>query len=199
MVTLPAKGCQQSAATVERRVLGARVALSHMCDAFKCPITHALMLDPVINAVGLTYERWAIEEWFKTNNVDPISRAPLPHKSLIPNVVLRCQIDDHVQANGVPDDWVCYAETLQDTESLLKLARLGIVTAGSLAAVRGVATSKKWLYTQTVQSLRRAERRVRTLQLKAQEDMASLQAATASVREMNEQAGRAGVRPACVQ
>ncbi len=33
---------------------------------FLCPITHLIMVDPVSAEDGQTYEREAIEKWFKT-------------------------------------------------------------------------------------------------------------------------------------
>ena len=38
-----------------------------------CPITLALYIDPVQTIKGQTYERAAIEDWFKTHNTDPMT------------------------------------------------------------------------------------------------------------------------------
>ena len=37
-------------------------------DAFTCSITYCRMVDPVITADGHSYERLAIEEWFKNKS-----------------------------------------------------------------------------------------------------------------------------------
>ena len=41
-----------------------------------CPITHDRMEDPVICVDGNTYERSAIEKWFKNHNIEFISSIP---------------------------------------------------------------------------------------------------------------------------
>ena len=47
-------------------------------DAFMCPITFALMDDPVLIADGMTYERRAIEQWLqKGNATSPLTGAPV--------------------------------------------------------------------------------------------------------------------------
>lgn len=54
-----------------------------------CPITHGLLLDPVIAADGRTYERVAIERLIAENPRGPVflpgSNIPLRHSYLIPN------------------------------------------------------------------------------------------------------------------
>jgi len=54
-----------------------------------CPITHEIMRDPVIDALGHSYERKAIETWLSKNNTSPITNAALPHRSLVTNHALR--------------------------------------------------------------------------------------------------------------
>jgi hypothetical protein len=51
-----------------------------------------LMTDPVVASDGFTYEREAIEKWFKTSSNSPRSGALLQHKILIPNIDKRQQI-----------------------------------------------------------------------------------------------------------
>ena len=58
-------------------------------ENFICPITMAVMTDPVICLDGHTYERSAIEQWLSTKNHSPITRQIIPNNSLIPNIVLR--------------------------------------------------------------------------------------------------------------
>lgn len=51
-----------------------------------CPITKTLMLDPVVIITGNTFDRPAIETWFRTNNTDPLEgSSPLASKIMIPN------------------------------------------------------------------------------------------------------------------
>jgi Mg-chelatase subunit ChlD len=55
---------------------------------FRCPITHEVMVDPVIDGDGNSYERQAITEWLRKNNVSPITRLPLNINQLITNRAL---------------------------------------------------------------------------------------------------------------
>ena len=56
-----------------------------------CPITHEPMIDPVSAADGQTYERRAIEEWFKKDVVpiSPLTGEPLKDTTLRPNFLAR--------------------------------------------------------------------------------------------------------------
>jgi len=58
-------------------------------ENFICPITMAVMTDPVICDDAHTYERSAIEQWLSTNNHSPITRQIINNNNLIPNIVLR--------------------------------------------------------------------------------------------------------------
>lgn len=61
---------------------------------FVCPITAEIMVDPVIDRDGNTYERTAIEEWLKRHGTSPITRRPLNFSDLTPNRVLKNAIDE---------------------------------------------------------------------------------------------------------
>ena len=65
-----------------------------------CPITHAPMADPVIASDGHSYERAAIERWFRTNRTSPMTGEVLASLTLIPNHALRCIIAErgHLQS-----------------------------------------------------------------------------------------------------
>ena len=58
-------------------------------DALTCPILGTLMSDPVIAADGHSYERRAIEEWFRAQPtmasavVSPMTGQPLASRTLI--------------------------------------------------------------------------------------------------------------------
>jgi hypothetical protein len=68
-----------------------------------CPITQEVMKDPVIAADGHSYERAAIEKWFKTKRAPPTSPSTnlaLPHTLLVPNHALKAAIEDHLQKHG---------------------------------------------------------------------------------------------------
>lgn len=63
-----------------------------------CPITQSIMIDPVITCNGETYERYAIQKWFRTNlcKKDPLTNKRLKNKKLTPNFVLSRLIRDYV-------------------------------------------------------------------------------------------------------
>ena len=56
-----------------------------------------LMEEPVIAADGHTYEMSAMKLWLQQNDTSPVTHLPLPHKRLVPNVVIRSAILNHPQ------------------------------------------------------------------------------------------------------
>jgi len=69
----------------------ARFQSKDVPDEFLCPITLCVMTSPVFAMDGNTYERAAIESWFKRNSTSPLSGTEI-EKSLVPNLNLRRQI-----------------------------------------------------------------------------------------------------------
>ena len=69
-------------------------------NEYKCPITAALMVDPVLAVDGMTYERSAIEQWFAVNRggsvKSPVTNQRLKNRNLVPNISLRKLIQDYV-------------------------------------------------------------------------------------------------------
>lgn len=63
-------------------------------DGFVCPLTLEVMVDPVLDGAGNTFERNALLEWLKNCHQSPISRQPLNQKFLVPNIALRDAIND---------------------------------------------------------------------------------------------------------
>lgn len=63
---------------------------------WQCPITSELFTDPVICDDGHTYERTAIEMWLQTHNTSPLTNSVLQSKRLIPNIVMRLTIMEHL-------------------------------------------------------------------------------------------------------
>lgn len=60
-------------------------------EIFKCPITMAVMEDPVVAMDGYTYDRLQIEKWLQLRNTSPITNLPM-RSSLVPNRQLRSQM-----------------------------------------------------------------------------------------------------------
>lgn len=83
--------------------------------AYLCPVSQQLMCDPVVAADGHTYERSAIESWFRVRAADdepptsPATGAVLPSAALLPNYALRIAIEASAllharkHAHGPPD------------------------------------------------------------------------------------------------
>lgn len=66
-----------------------------MNQNFICPITQAVMTDPVIGSDGITYERTAIQQWFAIGHTtSPVTRAPMSSQSLVPNYALKAMIEE---------------------------------------------------------------------------------------------------------
>ena len=63
---------------------------------FFCSITGELMIYPVIDNDGNTYERSAIEEWIKKDGTSPTTRNPLNKNDLIPNIALSNTIKERI-------------------------------------------------------------------------------------------------------
>jgi len=74
-------------------------------EAFLCPITHKVMIDPVFTCDGLSYERKAIEKWFKDGNTtSPTTHDELDTTQVVPNVALRKAIDKFLAKERLDDD-----------------------------------------------------------------------------------------------
>ena len=64
---------------------------------FLCPITLAVMNDPVIDNDGVSYERQAIAEWLNArNSTSPTTGKVLTVNDLRPNRALRDAIEKHL-------------------------------------------------------------------------------------------------------
>ena len=62
-------------------------------DGLKCLISGKLMVDPVIDPEGNTYERSSIEAWLAWNPISPITRTPLTKERLKPAINLKEDFD----------------------------------------------------------------------------------------------------------
>ncbi|KAJ8607074.1 hypothetical protein CTAYLR_009901 [Chrysophaeum taylorii] len=60
-----------------------------------CPITLALMSDPVVCADGHTYERSAILRWLETQGRSPQTNVRLASRAVVPNRALKALIDKY--------------------------------------------------------------------------------------------------------
>jgi hypothetical protein len=76
---------------------------------FLCPITQAIMKDPVIGLLlvqvivynivaedGNVYERSALISWLMQNSISPLTKQPLKHSSLEPVIELKLRIEEYL-------------------------------------------------------------------------------------------------------
>lgn len=63
-------------------------------QSFFCPLTMNVMVEPVIDYEGNTYEREAITTWLEDHDTSPVTRNPLGINHLIPNRAIRDAICD---------------------------------------------------------------------------------------------------------
>lgn len=71
-----------------------------MNEIMICPITHNIMVNPVIASDGHTYERAAILEWIRINNTSPLTREILKDE-LVPNTNLQKIINEYCVKNNI--------------------------------------------------------------------------------------------------
>lgn len=72
-------------------------------DLLCCPITKVVMQDAVVAADGHTYEREAITAWLRAKGKSPVTQQPMSVAGLVPNLVLKHQIEVHLRGQ-TPDD-----------------------------------------------------------------------------------------------
>ncbi|CAF3493288.1 unnamed protein product [Rotaria sp. Silwood2] len=76
---------------------------------FMCPITHDMMVHPVINNCGRIYEREALESWLTQNNRDPETNQEVAIDSLRPVPELERYICEYARKN----EFVLHKETTE--------------------------------------------------------------------------------------
>ena len=60
---------------------------------FYCPITGELLVEPVTDQAGHTYEKTSILKWLGVKNVSPLTQAPLYPDDLTDNIAMKRSID----------------------------------------------------------------------------------------------------------
>ena len=93
-----------------------------------CPITLEVFIDPVVAADGHTYERGAIQEWFKTSNMSPVTGLRLPSGRLMPNHVVRMLLAE--QAATAHGAQTCASAALRD--AIRFVSKAGVSTRAVL-------------------------------------------------------------------
>lgn len=82
-----------------------------MLDGFICPITKAIMREPMMSLDGHSYEKEAIEEWFHNGKkLSPATGKKLPSLKLIPNYNLKKAIQDYLKKRN---EMIAYQKQLK--------------------------------------------------------------------------------------
>eukprot|EP00026_Physarum_polycephalum_P006892 Phypoly_transcript_06945.p1 GENE.Phypoly_transcript_06945~~Phypoly_transcript_06945.p1 ORF type:complete len:538 (+),score=102.51 Phypoly_transcript_06945:89-1615(+) len=71
-------------------------------EDFLCPITHVIMLDPVVTNDGNAFEKIAIDYWFaRGNDTSPATHEKLTSTNTFPNLSLRKMVQTFLASHGV--------------------------------------------------------------------------------------------------
>ncbi|MCP5508797.1 MAG: ankyrin repeat domain-containing protein [Chlamydiales bacterium] len=93
-----------------------------------CPITHLLMLHPVIAADGETYEEEAIAKYLVSNNLSPVHRTQLSTKNLIPNLAIKRRINAFLETNpSAKKELYLPAKLIEDCQQALLAENIPMV------------------------------------------------------------------------
>jgi hypothetical protein len=68
-------------------------------EAMLCPIQHQIMVDPVIDPDGYSYEREAILKWLNKSSRSPMTRRPLAANQLKENRALKAVISEYLNGD----------------------------------------------------------------------------------------------------
>ncbi|MQM09591.1 hypothetical protein Taro_042466 [Colocasia esculenta] len=72
-------------------------------EEFRCPLSCELMHEPVVIASGQTYERTAIQKWFREgNDTCPKTQKKLTNTAMVPNSCMKELISNWCKKHGVP-------------------------------------------------------------------------------------------------
>ena len=90
-----------------------------------CPITHGLMVDPVLAEDGYTYERSSIQKWLSKNRTSPLNpNKQMKVSMLAPEKILRETIEALVETGAIEDKLsACWKETTNEL-NLIKAKKL---------------------------------------------------------------------------
>jgi len=102
-------------------------------DAFMCPITKEIMLDPVIDKEGNSYERAAIMEWLRNHNTSPVTRNPLSQDDLTENRALKNAIHEYYEKTGqeMPEPPAVSAEATPAAAAAAAAGAAAVATAAA--------------------------------------------------------------------
>ena len=73
--------------------------------SYFCPISHEIMVEPVVTTDGYSYDRFYIESWLEKHNTSPVTNSVLANKALISNRTLKQAIAEwtaNVSRSSIP-------------------------------------------------------------------------------------------------
>lgn len=79
---------------------------------FICPVSHSLMVHPLMNRDGVNFERSVIIEWIQDNGTCPLSGKPMKPSQLISNKGLEQKINFWREQNGFCSTAQCDDDSL---------------------------------------------------------------------------------------
>jgi hypothetical protein len=121
-------------------------------EAFICPISANLFVDPVVAADGHTYSRAFILRWFRTRQTSPLTNEVLAHTELVPNHSLRKAMDEWREQQPM----AISPERLTVSDERIGEGSFGVVLAGMLDIGGG---RKVRVAVKTLPAVTRAEER----------------------------------------
>lgn len=74
---------------------------------FRCALTNQLMIDPVIDKDGYSYDREAIKEWLQLSKISPMTSQPLSVEDLRSNFALKSAIKEWVKQKKCEENITC--------------------------------------------------------------------------------------------
>ena len=142
-----------------------------------CPLTFSLLRDPVVLASGHTYERQAVEDFWRSRPLaNPLGGSSLPSGRMVVNFLARSQVDAFLDAHPryVPLGWIDRneAERIRSSnEALVRSAQIhdARVDAGKERARRKLAAASPtcWLIGSPPTATERAHRLIAMLAIGA--------------------------------
>ena len=142
------RGCQSDGedAVLKRQ----RDSLDGAAGSLRCPITTALILDPVATADGHIYERSAIERWLATKDTSPNTGLSLEHKNLTAILAVRATIQHLVDGGSLPpaevSDWLLRKGIAAAAAKEWAEAKRSLTAAFELGqAVAGYYLGRAWI------------------------------------------------------
>ena len=66
---------------------------------FRCPITHQILLEPIVASDSHIYEKTAFEKWIKDNNISPFTGARLENKNYTKCFAISKMLEEYLKNN----------------------------------------------------------------------------------------------------